>query len=159
MSEKKIVVPKGMLRAAKSAVHEVLSKGRQYEDLTGGRLLPLPDRDSVAVEAALRWQSENLPDPTDYEFGKVLVACRASVGIEAWEKATEWMRAGMLCHEWVRCMYDAPEEEPLDFGKVEYYSHISTETLAQHEWVKAEDYDRLLGAFRRVQESTSSRGV
>jgi hypothetical protein len=47
-------------------------------------------------------------------------------------------------------MYLAPEPNPkvAEFDNVRRYAHISTETMDRHEWVKAEDYDALLEAYR-----------
>lgn len=97
--KKKVVVPGGMLDAAiKASMEAGLGIGPSTEL-------------RVVIEAALRWQSENTPHPTDKEFGELIVSCSSSIGQERWEHSTEWMRAGILCHEWVRRMYYAPEPE------------------------------------------------
>lgn len=97
MSEKRYQVPDGMLKAA-------TERGEQYDGVC--------DKDlRVRLEAAVRWWSENPQRPTDYQFGKVITACRDSVGAVKWERGTEWMRAGMLCHEWQRQMFLAPEPQ------------------------------------------------
>lgn len=100
MSETKIKVPDGMLTAAR----KISGKINNYSETVTAAIL----------EAALLWQRENVQRPTDYEFGDMVNACRQSVGIEAWENSTEWMRAGILCHEWISRMYDAPEPEATD---------------------------------------------
>jgi hypothetical protein len=43
--------------------------------------------------------------------------------------------------------------QSLEFGSVARYACINYETFARHEWVKAEDYDRLLSAFRILEQS------
>ena len=93
---KKILIPEGMLQAGRAVY-----SGYVTAEVGARRIL----------EAALRWLAENPQHPTDYEFGEIVNACRDSIGAEAWEKGTEWMRAGMLCHEWQRRMFDAPEPE------------------------------------------------
>lgn len=98
----KIKIPEGMLKAAQDAlIAGWKNHSPQGYDAT------------VVTEAALLWQRENVQRPTDREFGELVNACRESIGKEAWEKSTEWMRAGVLCHEWIRRMYDAPEPNPV----------------------------------------------
>jgi len=87
---KKILIPEGMLQAGRAVY-----SGYVTAEVGARRIL----------EAALRWLAENPQHPTDYEFGEIVNACRDSIGAEAWEKGTEWMRAGMLCHEWQRRMF------------------------------------------------------
>ena len=96
MTDKRYIVPEGMLQAGRAVY-----SGYVTAEVGARRIL----------EAALRWLAENPQHPTDYEFGEIVNACRDSIGAEAWEKGTEWMRAGMLCHEWQRRMFDAPEPE------------------------------------------------
>lgn len=62
MKPKKIRVPEGMLKAAKEAVVLARSQGRKWVDIDEGtqKLSPLPNSVEVVVEAALRWQDEQL---------------------------------------------------------------------------------------------------
>jgi hypothetical protein len=102
----RIEVPEGMRKAVQDKCADYCKYGGESQSV---RFVS-----DTAIEAALLWQRENVHRPTDYQFGELVTACRESIGKEAWEKSTEWMRAGILCHEWVRRMYDAPALETLE---------------------------------------------
>lgn len=95
MSEKKIVVPEGMLKAA--CVHIDVSSYGGYEQLQAVKsCLPL----------ALRWLSENPIVPTD-EQAAALLAVKPDIP----ETVTPY--TVIVCTEWQRRMFDAPEPEVL----------------------------------------------
>jgi len=94
MSEKRYVVPEGMRLAAGRATNGV--------DPEGFLIYP-------ALEAALRWQSENLKVPTEKEWAACLQDARRDSGISP-------------VMAWVRRMYltpepEAPEAPPLSHGQ------------------------------------------
>ena len=125
----RIKVPEGMLDAAMQASMEAgLGIGPSTEL-------------RVVLEAALRWQSKNTPHPTDKEFGELVVSCSSA---EKWEHLTEWMRAGMLCHEWVCRMYLAPEPEVPEEIKDLLYDPKDGPT-------KVDRNDAIIEAYRRGQ--------
>lgn len=118
MSDKKYAVPDGMLDVGIEAWRNGLNS-----DIPSTLV-------NHILEAAIRWQSENTPHPTDKEFGELIVSGSSSIGQERWEHSTEWMRAGILCHEWVRRMYLAPEPEvPVDEEKERF--RVALEKLAR----------------------------
>jgi hypothetical protein len=149
-AEKRIRVPEGMLAAVDDAIGNARAAKASRSHLSDGNIELWPnDIKTITLEAALRWQSENPPVPTLEEFDEL----RAHWHYNQPGQHSASIEFQRICHNWVRHMYDAPEPEPVDFDKIERYGHISMETMAEHEWVKAEDYDRLLEAFRRGQQS------
>jgi hypothetical protein len=142
MGEKKYVVPEGGLKAA-----------IEGWDRFGG--IGVDARIKEMLEAFIRWQSENQPHPTDKEFGELIVACRNEIGKDKWENSTEWMRAGMLCHGWLRSMYLAPEPEVPE--AVEDLMHKNRKPYTVDCTPEAQD-QRILEAYRRGQKSTQQSG-
>ena len=137
MSERKIKVPEAGVAAAVGA------NPGTYRDWKGH-----VEWATSIIERFILWQKENVQHPTDYQFGELINACRDSVGVEAWEKSTEWMRAGVLCHEWVKRMYDAPDLEVSEAIKDLLLPDIESG------FFKPEVLnERLLEAYRRGQKS------
>lgn len=135
--KEKVVVPEGGIQA----IADSLCKGT-----------PVQHTARKAAEAFVRWQRENPPKPTKLQA----IALRelAIVTSSTYDRVEPTIASeSAVAIEWVSRMYDAPEQEVPDFDSVRRYANISTETLAEHEWVKSEDYDSLLEAFRRVQKS------
>jgi len=135
------VVPEGMLKAARKTEGEwLMSRSAQAATAEGCS--------DVVLAAALRWQSENPQMPTDEQLASMRHDLRFRPGVD--------FDIQKLCGEWLRRMYLAPEPEATDFDSVRRYANISTKTLAEHEWVKSEDYDSLLEAYRRGRRSAST---
>ena len=42
-----------------------------------------------------------------------------------------------------------------DPSRVEYFANISDETMKRHEWVKSEDYEKLLKLYQDLSKSFS----
>jgi hypothetical protein len=91
MSEKKIVVPKGMLKAAGLSTDGIDPEG--YFIYT-------------AIEAALRWLSENPIVPSDEQVGEMLAAKSQFYGHFV---PADWIRWGAT--DWQRRMFLALEPE------------------------------------------------
>lgn len=87
MNDIKVQVPEGMLKAAKSAVERHI---KNPTDLEGAAY--------VAVEAALRWLSENPIEPSVSEAVALCepLGCRAVGSPLAKYAATEWQRRMFL---------------------------------------------------------------
>ena len=104
VSETKIEVPEGMLKAVSAA----------YEEFRYNEAFVLTERIRLGLcKAALRWQKENPPVPSDKDASEI------------WEMAHNLDRRSETGHAgkdfaiaWVRRMYDEPEpevpEEPSD---------------------------------------------
>lgn len=123
MSEKKIKVPEGMLKAAREATRQWL--------LT-----------EVALEAALRWLSENPIVPTDEQYSDL------SAELVKYNYSLPSMKFAAI--EWQRRMFLASEpeipEEVRDFhawAEVYFGSHPELENIK----------DNFMKAYRRGKES------
>src|SRR6185312_13315747 len=90
MSEKRVVVPEGMLEAATRHVQ--------------GSFVEMAVQDGV--KAALLWLAENPIVPTLEQWAE----CLRDSGMEAYGIVTERMGPGAVA-EWQRHMFDAPEPE------------------------------------------------
>lgn len=88
MSEKRYVVPEGMLKAA----HEILSPMASSTHI------------SFALASTLSWLSENPIVPSDDRIGEMLAAKNHFIGHF---DPTDWIRWGAA--EWQRRMFLAPE--------------------------------------------------
>ena len=97
MSETKIQVPYGMLKAAMESREKAIGKvGGWSEEMC-----------RPVLEAALLYQREHPPVPTDEQAAEILNKAYADT---AGSKAQfQW-----AAREWVRRMYDAPEPGVLD---------------------------------------------
>ena len=90
------------------------------------------------LQAALRWQSKNAKGPTDKQFGEMVKDC-GDANPGRWESFTEWQRAIILCGEWERRMYDAPEPEVPDHevDRVDFY--VKTTDGRYVPWIPTEE--------------------
>ena len=97
MSETKIQVPYGMLKAAMESREKAIGKVGGWSE---GMCRPV-------LEAALLYQREHQPVPTDEQAAEILNKAYADT---AGSKAQfQW-----AAREWIRRMYDAPEPEATD---------------------------------------------
>ena len=95
MSEPKYVVPEGMLKAVQDKIRQEITQGPSNSQ----------DYFVTIIEAALRWQSENPPVPTDAQLDALME--------EFVEQCTETCSNRYIPVEWIRRMYLVPEpEEP-----------------------------------------------
>lgn len=118
MSEKKIVVPEGMLDAAMRASMEAgLGIGPSTEL-------------RVVLEAALRWQKENPPKPTDEDLWK----------IAGDHDHVRPLLTQEYCKEWIRRMYDSSEPE---FDRIDFYTKTSDGRYVP--WTPAEGQKHMMG--------------
>lgn len=95
MSEKKIVVPEGMINAVDAALS--LERGWRHE-------LPAGIARDATLQAALRWMSENPIVPTEQQALDMATGCKFD-SFENWEL----VRWGAC--EWQRRMFLAPDPE------------------------------------------------
>jgi hypothetical protein len=125
MSETKIKVPDGMLKAAMRA------------SMDAGLAIGPSTELRVPLEAALLWQRENMCSLSDAEFGEMVKTCREARP-DGWECLTEWSRAIILCDYRVRFMYDAQETEhyfyETPFGKFEVDNRVPPGEIRLHQW-------------------------
>ena len=98
MSEKKIVVPEGMIRAVEDRCGDLCKYGGKSQSV---RFVS-----QTAVEAALRWLSENPILPTAEQLYSTIGKLPVAMCDIVW---TERDRA--LIAEWQRRMFLAPEPE------------------------------------------------
>lgn len=135
MSEKKIVIPEAMEVAARRAYEVWRNTCRPEENFTNGAV--------VAVEAALRWLSENPIVPTDEQMINLQDDFRRIT--EAGEKQM------LIAVEWQRRMFLAPEPKmPEEINHLRAPLPVGTVHLEPHELDR-----RLLEAFRRGQKAGS----
>ena len=99
MIEKKTVVPEGMLAAAWQDIAAAMKERISVGGIGGVAELHVA---RIAVEAALRWLSENPIVPTDEQIRDLFEANRYGVSREAWR---------IYFTEWQRRMFLAPEPE------------------------------------------------
>jgi hypothetical protein len=123
MIEQRYAVPEGMLKAAS----DVFSRCR-----TDGAHL------NFALEAALRWQSENPPCPTDEDLEVLQRDAEGSVDLG-------FARRKWYTVEWIRRMYLAPEPEVLEEIKDLLYDPKDGPT-------KVGRNDAIIEAYRRGQK-------
>lgn len=97
MSETKYVVPDGMMKAAYNEFFKAASLNGRPSVTDGERLL-------YALEAALRWLSENPIVPTSEQLYSTIGKLPVAMCDIVW---TERDRA--MIAEWQRCMFLAPE--------------------------------------------------
>lgn len=101
MSEKRIVVPEGMLKVAIDAA--VKSSGASTIQASSRVKAEIEKSFHSALEAALRWQSENpVVPPEQFIHGHI------RKGNGCWLSTTDCIAA---IKEWQRRMYLAPESE------------------------------------------------
>ena len=96
--EKRYIVPEGMLKAARTAVFVYIQTLSVIEYMDDNHLA------KVALEAALRWLSENAPKPTSRDIQNM----------SDWmtDNGDQYHSTESYCEEWVRRMFLAPEPEP-----------------------------------------------
>jgi hypothetical protein len=110
VSEKKYVVPQGMLDAAVSAAYEH-NAGTEESSTRPGKV-----RDDIrasvqsSLEAALKWQAENLQIPTPRQTEEILKTLDWK-GHRVCSDPPHWVVAGVVA-EWHRHMYLEPEIRP-----------------------------------------------
>ena len=130
MSDKKYVVPEGMLKAALDSARQTV-QGCPWQELA-----------TKAVEAALLWQSENPTVPTEEQMD-------ALFSRHSWLDKDS-VRFG--AREWQRQMFLAPEpevpEEINDLLMGPAYTSMTGMVELNHEWDK-----RIIEAYRRGRSS------
>jgi hypothetical protein len=128
MSEKRYVIPKGMLEAA------ILS--HPFDTRT--KFLP------EMLEAALRWLSDNPIVPTAKQSAELESLCRLN-------DEPMCMDAIFYCSEWQRRMFLAPEPEVLTDIKDLLLSESAPQS---HAYFRPDTYNqRIREAYRRGQKS------
>ena len=127
MSEKKIVVPEEMLKAAVVAIRE--PSGPKYRSTE--------EWATCGLEAALLCLSENPIVPTGEQITKMREACDLSVFATIGFKR--------ICAEWQRCMFRDPEPEPEVPEKLK--------DILQDFRRNGTAYNAVLEAFRRGQQA------
>ena len=96
MTDKRVAVPEGMLKAAMESREKAIGKvGGWSEEMC-----------RPVLEAALLYQREHPPVPTNEQAAEILN--KAFVYIAGSKNQFQW-----AAREWVRCMYDAPAEPEL----------------------------------------------
>jgi hypothetical protein len=129
----KYVVPEEGLKAAIDAAGQTV-KGCPWQEIV-----------STALEAFIRWQSENPPVPTNGQIESM----RDHIGSQ-----TSWIaEVRAICREWVRRMYLAPEPTVPDFDHVKRFVLDFNGIPTGDEMVLASNYDKLLNAYRRGQKA------
>jgi hypothetical protein len=131
MSDKKYVVPEGMLKAAIDAAW-------RSDDVSKEDIAPYVQ---ILIEAAIRWQSENLKIPTTEWLDEFNRAGEI--------KPFKYFGQAMIA-EWQRRMYLAPESEVPD-GLVGISDKICL--IATPAWRKADIDHALLAAYRLGQKA------
>ena len=127
MAETKIQVPEGMLNAAWEAV---AAKMRQHsEERQTGHVAELHVA-RIAIEAALRWQSENPPVPTDEQMD-------ALTNEVPYDDSGNGRIFRVVLDKWVRRMSLAPEEPDRMSGVL---AALSGRTFTQDEADLVYDY-------------------
>lgn len=94
MSDKRVVVPEGMLEVAENGFRH--ADPARYKDCTYLA--------SMILEAALRWQRENAPVPSEMQMRALRFATADNSFTHDYNQ-----RAIHLAVEWIRRMYDAPD--------------------------------------------------
>ena len=124
MSEKKIVVPEGMLNAVAET---------KYGDQICSIETAVSLRDGVRkdIEVALRWLSENPIMPTDEQLDEMEGDIRYRVGVN--------FDIQKLISEWQRRMFFAPEPEAprffdTPFGRFEVDNRVPPGEIRLHNW-------------------------
>lgn len=135
MSDTKIKVPEGMLEAAFAALGDGEKKGS-------------PPAYGAFLEAALLWQRNNAPMPTESQIGEMIEAHRRDVNL--WNRFGSGDSYAYHCWAWIRRMYDAPEIEPSPdlIG-------IANKLMANPNWRSTDLYYALLEAFRCGEKAAS----
>jgi hypothetical protein len=137
MSEKKIVVPEGMHRAAveRLLLYEYC-KVDAFEPSSSTPEQQASGRASVALEAALHWLSENPLIPTD-DFVEEVIREHSRTNVK-------W-----ACSDWQRRMFLAPAPEVPEEIKdlLEVWNGAKYERVMQNS---------ILDAYRRGQESKTA---
>lgn len=143
LEEKKIVVPEGMLKAT------VVSYNSKTNEL-GYRYVIDRYVMEAAIEAALRWLSDNPIVPT-VEQGMSLMNYLSPAGTREWNQAMWIDFIGAGCAEWQRRMFLAPEPETPEEIKDLLLSISPTDS--RDAYFRPDIYnERILEAYRRGQK-------
>lgn len=143
MSETKIKVPEGMLEAAVDASMlrwEDANDGYRKSSMGVEAEKQLRRNLPAVIEAALLWQQENAPVPTEDQLGDLQNKYHALPEQGAGVVWPIW-----ICGEWIRRMYDAPQPE--------VPSEIKDLLFGDKNHVCIEADLAIVEAFRRGQQS------
>ena len=131
MTDKRYVVPEGMMKAVEATYEN--RRGAYSEKATRADL-----------EAALRWQAENPPVPTQEQIEKMAETHRNNTGL--WNMFGSSSNPAFVCSEWVRRMYDEPEPE----GFPVYKALLDSGVTISNDWLCPE--------CQRVHEAILNEG-
>jgi hypothetical protein len=138
MSEKKYVVPQGMLDAA-----------YQYYPAS----FAMPAVRSI-VEAALQWLAENPMEPSDDQIGDIVKRCISVY--PKWRNMTEWSRAKIICMEWQSSMVLSVDTDAPIIDLI-YHQPLGIPVVLDNSSVSVSDdvNGRIREAYRRGQKAGS----
>jgi hypothetical protein len=134
-----IKVPEGMLEAGYEAMN---CFGVKWESVDGENQKYY----RVFLSAALKWQSENAPRPTEMQMSHML--------LDRWKSSAEMFYSLALCQEWVRIMW--PEEEPEQPDLTDLLKKVVRGPLVQ-DFSYTDINNALLEAYRRGQKSICAK--
>jgi hypothetical protein len=151
MSEDKYVVPKRMLKAAiaQALIAGKVMKRRQWTEFFSSHDSGCVQFTTQILEAALRWQAENLIKATDEQVKQIVLVCGLSAG---WEQAVRDIVA-----EWQRIAFRELEPEvPQEIADLIQPSVQCEDPKSR--WTNGEDVKRIaIEAFRRGRESNKEK--
>jgi hypothetical protein len=141
MSER-IVVPDGMLKAAvdaRMAIWEHANDGYRNSWMGVSAEASITAQESIALEAALRWQSENPIVPTDEQCDELINMIGANGrSLVRYPSRISKEQARNMLVEWVRRMYLAPEPTvqffDTAFGRFEIDNRVPPGEIRLYDW-------------------------
>jgi hypothetical protein len=143
-----------MTESSKYRVPEAAAEfvGRAIDEARGGpngnKLLSIRETKDIVLEAFIRWQSENPPDPTSEQMDAIMNEV-------PWRDSGNGYIFRIVLAKWISRMYLAsPEPEPAEAVKDLLISEVPSGTMIHYEELDR----RIIEAYRRgVQSCTGGK--